>query len=169
MVSFVFPTFKALTIIGAAEIAIGVLLLLGVLRSRKGFVARIIGGIFLIAFGVFFVMIRSTGEIVVWQGGMHLKVPFQRDKVIHAADIRAVTEIDIHVSPGMRPVRKIAGGNIGDVRTGWYRLSSGEKAFLTLQGTRALYVETSRGFNVIVGAQDFEAFEAAFADQVYRP
>jgi hypothetical protein len=168
MVSFTFPTFKALTIMGVAEIVLGLLLLVGVLRSRKGVVARIAGGIALVAFGVFFVTIRSTGEIVVREGSLQLRVPFQRDKLIDSADIRSVTEIDIYSSTGMKPVRKISGGNIGDVRTGWYSLSSGEKAFLTLQGTRALYIETSRGFNAIVGMHDFEAFEAAFAEHVYR-
>jgi hypothetical protein len=169
MVRFTFPVVKALTIMGIAEIVVGALLLLGVLRSRKGLVARVAGGIFLIAFGAFFAGMRSTGEIVIERGSVHLRVPFQKDKVIHSTEIRTVSEIDIYGSPGMRPVRKISGGNIGDVRTGWYRLSSGEKAFLTLEGTRALYVETALGFNVIVGAHDFDAFETAFAAHVHQP
>ena len=40
-------------------------------------------------------------------------------------------------------------------------------AFLALQGTRALYLETTLGFPVMVGAREFADFEAAFRDHVY--
>jgi hypothetical protein len=158
--SFTFPAMKALTIMGIAEIVLGALLVLGVLRSRKSRVARIVGGAVLIAFGIFFAGMRNTGEIRLDEGSMRLSAPFQRDKIIGTADIRTVTAVDIVESPG---------GNIGDIRTGWFRLESGEKAFLTLEGRRALYVETTLGFNALVGCREFESFEEAFSELVYRP
>jgi hypothetical protein len=154
---------------GIAEIVLGLLLIVGVLRSKKGMVARIIGGTVLIAFGVLFAGMRNTGEIFLEEGRMHLKVPFQKNKVIETADIRVVTAVNTYTTAGMKPVRKISGGNIGDVRTGWFRLQSGEKAFLTLEGPRALYIETTLGFNALVGCDDFESFEEAFAELVFRP
>ena len=166
--SFTFPAVKALTIMGIAEIVLGVLLIVGVLRSKKGMVARITGGIVLIAFGVVFAGIRNTGEIHLEEGRMHLRVPFQKDKVIGTADIRRVTAVNTFTTEGMKPTRKISGGNIGDVRTGWFRLESGEKAFLTLEGPRALYIETTLGFNALVGCDEFEEFEEAFAGLVFR-
>jgi hypothetical protein len=166
--SFTFPAMKALTIMGIAEIALGILLIVGVLRSKQGMVARIVGGIVLIAFGLFFAGMRSTGEIRLDEGLMHLRVPFQKDRFIETAEIRAVTEVNTYTTPGMKPVRKISGGNIGDVRTGWFRLENGEKAFLTLEGPRALYVETTLGFNALVGCDEFESFEKAFSDLVFE-
>ena len=153
---------------GIAEIALGILLVVGLLKSRQGMVARIIGGVVLIAFGIFFVGIRNTGEIHLEEGRMHLRVPFQKDKIIETADIRAVTAVNTFESSGMKPVRKISGGDIGDVRTGWFRLQSGEKAFLTLEGPRALYIETTLGFNALVGCSEFESFEEAFSEFVYQ-
>ena len=164
--SFTFPVMKAITIMGIAEIVLGLLLLLGLLRSKGRLVARIIGGIVLIAFGILFVGMRNTGEIRLEEGRIDLLVPFQKDRSIESADIRSVKAVDTHESTGMKPVRKLSGGNIGDVRTGWYRLESGEKAFLTLEGPRALYIETRLGFNALVGCSDFEAFEEAFRELV---
>ena len=165
--SFTFPTMKAITIMGIAEIVLGVMLLAGLLRSRSGMVARIAGGIVLIAFGIFFAGMRNTGEIQLDTGRMYLKVPFQKDLTVLSADIRGVTPVDIDESSGMKPVRKISGGNIGDVRTGWFRLQSGEKAFLALEGRRALYIETTLGFHLLVGCSEFDSFERAFGELIY--
>jgi len=168
MASFTFPIFKWFVIMGIAEIAIGIFLVAGLLRSRSGTIGRIIGGIFLIVFGTVFLSIRNTGEIRIDEGRMELKIPFGRDKAITTEEIISVREINIFKDKECRPVRKISGGKIGEVRTGWFRLSNGEKAFLTLEGPRALYIETTLGFNALVGANDFEAFEAAFIEHVYN-
>ena len=98
---------------------------------------------------------------------MRLAVPFQRDKTVLTGDITGVREVNIAADPEIAPVRKVSGGEIGDVRTGWFRLANGTKAFLALQGTRALYLETTLGFPVMVGAREFADFEAAFRDHVY--
>lgn len=168
MASFAFPVFKAFVIMGIAEIAIGIFLIAGILRSRSGTVGRILGGVFLIVFGTFFLSMQNTGEIRIDEGRMELRIPFGRDKVIATEDIISVREINIFQDKECRPVRKVSGGKIGDVRTGWFRLSNGEKAFLTLEGPRALYIETVLGFNVLVGANEFEAFEASFIQHVYN-
>ena len=167
--SFVFPGIKAFMIMGIAEIIAGVFILLGLLRTNRGFVARLLGGIVLVAFGIFFVMMRSIGGIHIDEGRMHLEAPMMKDKVITSGDIRSIREIDIFETRGMSPVRKISGGDVGDVRTGWFRLSNGQKAYFMLEGRRAIYIETSLGFDAIVGAYDFEAFEAAFRGHVYVP
>jgi drug/metabolite transporter superfamily protein YnfA len=167
--SFVFPGIKAFMIMGIAEIVAGAFILLGLLRTNRGFLARLLGGITLIAFGILFVTMRSVGGIHIDEGRMHLEAPFMKDKVITSGDIRSVREIDIFETQGMKPVRKISGGNVGDVRTGWFKLSSGQKAYLMLEGRRALYIETGLGFDAIVGTYDFDAFEAAFRGHVYVP
>ena len=166
---FVFPGIRAFMIMGIVEIVAGALILLGLLRTNKGYLARLLGGIVLIAFGIFFVTMRSVGAIHIEEGRMHLEAPMMKDKVITSGDITAITEIDIGTTPGMKPVRKISGGNVGDIRTGWFELSSGRKAYFMLQGQRALYVETTLGFEAIVGAHDFEALEAAVKAHLYAP
>ena len=166
--TFTFPAMKAIMIMGIAEIVLGLLLLFGLLRSRKGMVARIVGGVILIGFGILFAGMRNTGEIRLEEGRMYLRVPFQKDKAVEAADIRAVTAVNTYTTSGMKPVRKLSGGDIGDIRTGWFRLENGEKAFLALEGPRALYVETTLGFNLLVGCDDFEAFEEAFAELIFE-
>lgn len=168
MASFTFPVFKAFVIMGIAEIALGIFLVAGILRGRSGTIGRVIGGTFLIAFGTFFLSMKNTGEIRIDEGRMELKIPFSRDKTIATEDIISVREVNVFQSKEYRPVRKISGGKIGDVRTGWFRLANGEKAFLTLEGPRALYIETSLGFNALVGAKEFEEFEVVFIQHVYN-
>lgn len=169
MANFVFPGFKPILVMGIAELVLGILLIFGVLRSRKsGTLGRIIGGVALAVMGIFFIGFRSTGEIAVEDGSMHLKVPFQRDKVIRTEDITGVREINISIDGDLRPVKRVSGGALGKVKTGWFRLANGEKAFLAVEGVRALYIETSLGFPVIAGAEEFEEFEAAFAGHVYK-
>jgi hypothetical protein len=157
-------------IMGIAEIVLGVLLGLGIMRGRgsSSVFARIFGGGILIAMGVVFVMVPNAGEIIIGEGSVYFKIPFQRDKLVRSGEIVSVTEVDYTADRDYRPVRKISGGNIKDVKTGWYRLANGKKAFLCLEGTRGLYVETTLGFPVLAGAHQFEAFEAAFAEHVYR-
>ena len=169
MVSFTFPGIKFFLIMGIAELVLGVLLIAGIMRGRRsGLLARIIGGVVLIALGVVFIGLRRFGEIRIDEGRMHLKVPFQRNKVIRTEEIISVREVNIARDKEFRPVWRIAGGAVGDIRTGWFKLSCGKKAFLTLKGVRALYIETSLGFPVLVGTPEFEEFEAAFIDYVYQ-
>jgi hypothetical protein len=171
MISFVFPQYKIIMIMGIAEIALGILLGLGVLRGRgtSNAFGRLFGGGILVVMGLLFLNVRNTGEIVIDEGSIYLKVPFQRDKVIRTGDIASVIEVDFAADRAYRPARKVSGGNFRDVRTGWFKLASGTKAFLCIRGTRGLYIETSLGFPALVGTADFEAFEAAFAEHVYAP
>lgn len=170
-ISFAFPTFKFIMIMGIAEVVLGALLALGLLRGRgtSSAFARLFGGGMLIVMGIIFLQIRNTGEIVVHEGRMHLKVPFQRDKLIRSGDIESIVEVDYTVDRAYRPAKKISGSNIGDVRTGWFKLEGGTRAFVCIQGTRGLYIETSLGFTALVGTPEFEAFEAAVTEHVYAP
>ena len=99
---------------------------------------------------------------------MHLKVPFGRDKVVTASDIVSVHEVNIATNDAVRPVRRISGGELGDIRTGWFKLANGRKAFLALEDVRGLFIETTLGFPVLVGPKDFEEFEEAFMEYVYE-
>jgi hypothetical protein len=171
MVSFAFPRLNLLLIFGIAEIVLGVLLVLGIIKGRgtSSALARYIGGVLLIAMGIAFTQVRSMGEIVINEGSIRLKVPIQRDKVIRTEDITSVIEVNFSFDKGYRPTRKISGGNIGDVKTGWFRLANGTKAFLCIESPRCLYIETNLGFPALVGPNAFEEFETAFIEHVYAP
>jgi hypothetical protein len=169
LVSFTFEGVKFFLIMGIAELALGILLFVGILKGRRtGVVGRLVGGLILIVFGVVFLGIKNAGEIEIGEGRMHLKVPLQRDKVVRTEDIIGVREVHIGRESELRPVKKVFGGTLGDVRTGWFKLANGEKAFLALEGAQALYVETSLGFPVLVGADDFDSLKAAFYRDVYN-
>ena len=167
MERYAFSGIKLFLVAGIIGVVIGVLLLAGLLKSRSGALARIIGGAVLIAFGILFINLRSFGEVRFTEGAMRLKVPFQRDKVIAAEEIVSAREINITLDGDLRPARKLTGGKVGDIRTGWFRLANGTKAFLALEGVRALYIETTLGFPVIAGVEDFEAFEESFGMYVW--
>ena len=167
--TFSFPGFKLFMIVGMLEILLGVLLLARILPTKRASpLARVIGGVVLIGFGIIFFSMRSTGSIVLSDGEMHLKVPFGRDQVVTAADIVSVHEVNIATDDAVRPVRRISGGELGDIRTGWFKLANGRKAFLALEDVRGLFIETTLGFPVLVGPKDFEEFEEAFKRFVYE-
>lgn len=171
MISFVFPQYRAIMIMGIAEVVLGILLGFGILRGRgtSSAFGRLFGGGLLVVMGLLFLQVRNTGEIVIDEGSIYLKIPFLRDKVIRSEDIASVIEVDFAADRSYRPTRKVSGGNFKDVRTGWFKLANGTKAFLCIRGTRGLYIETSLGFPALVGTPDFEAFEAAFAEYVHAP
>ena len=169
MVRFTFQGIKLFLVIGIAELALGVFLIIGIIRGRSGLIVRIFGGALLIAGGIVFMGLKNFGEIRISDGSMHLSVPFQRDKLITTEEIVGVCEVNIATMKEFRPVKKISGGAVGDIRTGWFRLSNGEKAFLALDGVRALHIETTHGYSLLVGHSMFEEFEKAFRDYIYRP
>ncbi len=62
-------------IMGIVEIVAGALILLGLLRTNRGFVARLLGGITLVAFGIFFVTMRSVGGYISMRGVCTSRLP----------------------------------------------------------------------------------------------
>ena len=57
-----------------------------------------------------------------------------------------------------RPISRSSGTSLGNLRTGWFRLQNGLKAFCILQGERALFIETEEGGVYLIGLEDFEPF-----------
>lgn len=105
--SFIFPGIKAFMIMGIVEIVAGALMLLGLLRTNRGFLARLLGGIALIAFGIFFVTMRSVGGIHIDEGRMHLEAPLMKDKVITSRRLSDSTRSSAHTTS--KPSRRRSG------------------------------------------------------------
>jgi hypothetical protein len=78
---------------------------------------------------------------------------------IRAADARRV---DFSARPELAPRRRTMGTGLPGYRSGWFRLSSGEKALLYLTDwSRAVYVPTTGGYSVLVSPADPDAFLSA--------
>jgi hypothetical protein len=57
-----------------------------------------------------------------------------------------------------RPISRSSGTSLGNLRTGWYRLKNGRRAFVLLQGERALFIEADEGRVFLIGTEDFDPF-----------
>ena len=66
--------------------------------------------------------------------------------------ITEVRLVDPRIDTEYRVTRKVNGTAISDYRVGWFRLSNGEKAFVSLDSrSQALYVPTNSGFSLLIG------------------
>jgi hypothetical protein len=154
---FLLPNLKFLVYIGIGCIVLGVLLVLGILKGNAGVLGNMIGGIFVIAVGIFVITLKSPGKITVEQDQLMLKVPLYKTKIISEKEISRIWIEDLNESE-WRPVRKTSGTNAGKVRSGWFKLKNGRKAFLTLYGKKAVCIEMEDGALYLLGTQDFDRF-----------
>ena len=157
---FVLPTLNFLTYVGIGCIVLGVLLILGILKGNAGVVGNILGGVAVIAVGIFVITLKYPGKITIEPDHLVLKVPLYKAKLIEEAAIRRIWIEDLDNS-AWRPVRKTSGSNFGKVRSGWFRLKNGRKAFLVLYGMKAICIEMDGGQLFLLGMKDFDRFEEA--------
>ena len=157
---FVLPPLNFLVYIGIGCIVLGVLLVLGILKGNAGVLGNLFGGLFVIALGIFLISLKSPGKISVDQDQLKLKVPLYSDKVIHEKDIKKawIEELD---DSEWRPQRKTSGSSIGKIRSGWFKLRNGRKAFLVLYGLKAVCIEMEGGQLYLIGTRDFDRFTDA--------
>jgi len=154
---FILPAMKVLTYVGIFTIVLGVLLLSGIVRGRQGPLNYIIASIICIALGIFLLTIRSTGKIGVDDSGFTLKAPLLKTRVIPAGDIARAWVEDLAGSEWY-PARKTSGAAAGSLRSGWFKLRNGRRAFVVLHGGRALCLEDRNGQVYLLGTEDFEGF-----------
>ena len=152
---FVLPNLNFLIYIGIGCIVLGILISLGILKGNAGIVGNLVGGLFVIAVGIFVISLKSPGKIVVDQDQLRLKVPLYKAKVIHEKDIKKawIEELD---DSEWRPQRKTNGTSVGKIRTGWFKLRNGRKAFLVLYGLKAVCIEMEGGQLYLIGTRDFD-------------
>jgi hypothetical protein len=154
-VEFVLPTLKFLIYIGIGCIVLGILLVLGILKGNAGILGNFLGGLFVIALGIFLITLKSPGTIVVDQEQMVLKVPLYKAKVINAQEVEKAWIEDLENSE-WRPMRKTSGTSAGKFRSGWFKLKNGRKAFLILYGMKAICIEMEGGELYLIGIKDFD-------------
>ncbi len=75
----------------------------------------------------------------------------------HAIRGSEVRVVDLTTERALAPAVRTMGTGLPGYRSGWFRLRNGEKALLYLtDGSRAVYVPTSRGYSVLVSPREPE-------------
>lgn len=85
-------------------------------------------------------------------------------RFIPAADLQlaGARAVNLSAEPALTPTRRTFGTAVKGYRAGWFRLRDGEKALLYVtDGSRVVYLPTSRGYAVMLSVSDPEAFLAS--------
>ncbi|MCG2814547.1 MAG: PH domain-containing protein [Candidatus Aminicenantes bacterium] len=152
---FILPGLKLLTYFGIGTIVLGILLLLGIIWGRQGPLSYILGSIICVAVGIFLLSIKTSGKIVLNEDTISLHSPLNKSFVIHPDSVPKAWVEDLQDSE-WKPVRKKSGTAAGDIRSGWFTLKNGKKAYIALQGWKALCLETEDGHIALFGTADFD-------------
>ena len=70
--------------------------------------------------------------------------------------------MDLALSPELTPARRTMGTGLPGYQAGWFRLRNGDRALLYLTDrSKAVYVQTTEGFNVMLSPSQPEKFVEA--------
>lgn len=151
------PTIKLMTYIGIGLVAIGILAIRGIFRSNQSKFNYIVGSLICFALGIFFLTMKSSGSIKVTEDSLTLKAILSKTQVIETDKIQRAWVENLQDTE-WRPISRSSGTSLGNLRTGWFRLQNGRKAFLLLQGERALFIGADKGRWFLIGVEDFDPF-----------
>jgi CO dehydrogenase/acetyl-CoA synthase delta subunit len=154
---FILPAVKLFTYLGIGMIVLGALVFIGIFKGSRSQLNYIIGGIICIAIGIVLLSIKTAGSITVAADQMTLKAALTKTQVIQVDKIKKAWIEELENSE-WRPVKKKSGTVIGEIRTGWFTLKNGRKAYLVLQGNRALCIEADQEHMFLVGIEEFDLF-----------
>lgn len=151
------PVVKLMTYIGIGLIAVGILAIRGIFRGSRSKFNYIIGSIICFALGIFFLTLKSSGSITITENSLTLKAILSKTQVVETDKIQRAW-VDNLQDTEWRPIGRSSGTVLGNLRTGWFRLQNGRRAFLVLQGERALFIEAENGRMFLIGVEDFDPF-----------
>jgi len=151
------PAIKLMTYIGIGLVAIGILAIRGIFRSNQSKFNYIVGSLICFALGIFFLTMKSSGSIKVTEDSLTLKAILSKTQVIETDKIQRAWVENLQDTE-WRPISRSSGTSLGNLRTGWFRLQNGRKAFLLLQGERALFIGADKGRWFLIGVEDFDPF-----------
>lgn len=151
------PEIKLMTYVGIGLIAIGILAIRGIFRGSRSKFNYIAGSLLCLGLGIFILTSKSTGSIKVTEDSLTLKAILSKTQVIETREIKRAWVKDLKDND-WRPISRSSGTSLGNLRTGWFRLQNGLKAFCILQGERALFIEMKKGDVYLIGLEDFEPF-----------
>ncbi len=154
---FILPTVKLFTYVGIGMIVLGALVFIGIFKGSRSRLNYIIGGIVCIAVGIVMLTVKTAGSITVNEDQITLKAALKKTQVIQVDDIKKAWIEELENSE-WQPVKKRSGSAIGKIRAGWFTLKNDRKAFLVLQGNRALCIEADQEHVFLVGIEEFDSF-----------
>jgi len=133
---------------------------------RKAIREMVIGGlVFILIFGLFVVIPLISG-ITINKNELSLRLPTGMTFVTYTGDtVLSATIIDLETQPQYAIKSKVVGTEMRDYREGIFELENGTEAQVFLNGTKALYVETS-GTPLILGPDHFDQFLRAFSENI---
>lgn len=151
------PVVKLMTYIGIGLVAVGILAIRGIFRGSRSKFNYIIGSIICFALGIFFLTMKSSGSITITENSLTLKAILSKTQVVETDKIQRAW-VDNLQDTEWRPIGRSSGAVLDNLRTGWFRLQNGRRAFLILQGERALFIEAENGRMFLIGVEDFDPF-----------
>ncbi len=164
---FVLVTPKILILIGVGLVILGILTFTGVLRGRRHPLNYKVGGVIVIVMGIFLITVKNVGKISVSEEQIALKTILMKSRVIKVNEIQRIW-IENLTESKWYPAKKRSGTAIGDLRTGWFTLRNGRKAYLILRGDRALCIEVDQDNLYLLGVPEFNDFISQIKADVPR-
>ena len=166
---YAFPTIWIAKYAGMMTVVLGVLLLLGIAFGRESPLNYIFAAIVCIATGLFVVLwISKGGTLKIENQKLTLKIPMYKTKIITTNEIAEVRIVEIDSESPYRPARKRSGTATKAFKSGWFTLKNKEKAFVALEGQKALYIKTQNGALLLIGIKDFDRLLTVFNKQIYQ-
>lgn len=163
---YIFPRIAVAVYVGIGTIVLGILLLLGISWGKKGPLNYIFGFIVCIVVGIFIIVIARGGTLKIESNEVSMKLPMFSEKIFTADQIADVQIISLDEDSPLKPVRKISGGATKNLKNGWFKLKNDEKAFLLLEGRKAIYVKTRSGDVYLLGINDFDQLLDVFQKNI---
>jgi hypothetical protein len=154
---FVLPTMKMMIFVGIGTIVLGLIILSGIAWGRRHKLNYIVGSVICVAIGIYILAAKGTGTIRVEEDHLVLKAALSKTQLINVDKIKRAWIQDLEDSK-WTPTKKNAGTAIGNIRTGWFTLKNGRKAYLVLQGMKAICIEADAEHVFLFGVKDFDDF-----------
>lgn len=166
---YAFPTIWIAKYAGMITVVLGVLLLLGIGFGRKSPLNYIFAAIVCVATGLFVALwISKGGTLKIENQKLTLKIPMYKTKIITTNEIEEVQIVEVNSESPYRPARKRSGTATKAFKSGWFTLKNKEKAFVALEGQKALYIKTKKGALFLIGIKDFDQMLAVFNNKIYQ-
>jgi len=123
-------------------------------------------GIGMILVGFFIMSLSKSGEMSIKAQHVILKVPMYKEKRIPASQVQEARIVELIKGSDYYPVAKKSGSAIKNFRSGWFKLKNKERAFLLVEGNRAIYLKTHSGENYLFGIKDFDRMVEVYRHEI---
>lgn len=163
---YIFPRMTIVLYAGAGSIVLGFLLLLGLIWGKKGPLNYILGWVICLIVGLFIVSISRGGTMIIQDNQVTLKAPLFKQKIIESSQVKQAMVVELRKGSVYYPVLKKSGGAFKNFRNGWFKLQNDEKAFLLVEGRKAIYVKTESGDIYMFGINDFDKLVQVYQHEI---